>query len=421
MKRLIFLNRFFYPDHSATSQIVSDLSFHLAAAGADVHVITSQQLYDSPRASLTACETVNGVHVHRVATTGFGRRRLWGRGLDYASYYGSMWRCARSLVREGDILVAKTDPPLASIFAMWVARWANARLVNWLQDIYPETAARLGVPFMRGPLGRVLSWLRDCSWRAAHANVAVGDHMAQWVRSRGMPADRVHVIPNWCDDERLFPVAHDKNPLRQEWALDGSFVVGYAGNLGRAHEFETVLAAAERLRESWRNAFLFIGGGHQFDRLAQDVRKRGLDRMFRFIPYQPEERLNNALNAADVHLISLKPELEGLIMPSKFYGIAAVGRPMIAITATSGEVASLVRQHACGLVIEPGDGHALAEALISLREDPLRAAEMGKRARAMLDACFTRKQAFARWQSLLATLTTRDDFSSSRRPFISSG
>jgi glycosyltransferase involved in cell wall biosynthesis len=107
---------------------------------------------------------------------------------------------------------------------------------------------------------------------------------------------------------------------------------------------------------------LFIGGGHQFDRLAQDVRKRGLDRMFRFIPYQPEGRLNNALNAADVHLISLKPELEGLIMPSKFYGIAAVGRPMIAITATSGEIASLVRQHACGLVIEPGDGHALAEA-----------------------------------------------------------
>jgi hypothetical protein len=193
MKRLIFLNRFFYPDHSATSQIVSDLSFHLAAAGADVHVITSQQLYDSPRASLTGCETVNGVHVHRVATTGFGRRRLWGRGLDYASYYGSMWRCARSLVREGDILVAKTDPPLASIFAMWVARRANARLVNWLQDIYPETAARLGVPFMRGPLGRVLSWLRDCSWRAAHANVAVGDHMAQWVlRSRGTPVDRVH-------------------------------------------------------------------------------------------------------------------------------------------------------------------------------------------------------------------------------------
>jgi glycosyltransferase involved in cell wall biosynthesis len=81
----------------------------------------------------------------------------------------------------------------------------------------------------------------------------------------------------------------------------------------------------------------------------------------------------------------------------------------------------LVRQHACGLVIEPGDGHALAEALISLREDPLRAAEIGKRARTMLDACFTRKQAFARWQSLLATLTTRDDFSSSRRPFISSG
>src|SRR5713101_2413901 len=94
MKRLIFLNRFFYPDHSATSQILSDLTFHLAASGADVHVITSQQLYDSPRASLPKNDLVNGVHVHRVVTTGFGRSALAGRALDYASYYGSMWRCA---------------------------------------------------------------------------------------------------------------------------------------------------------------------------------------------------------------------------------------------------------------------------------------------------------------------------------------
>ena len=378
MNRLIFLNRFFYPDHSATSQLLSDLTFHLAASGADVHVITSRQLYDCPRAALAKTDAVNGVHIHRVATTGFGRSALIGRGLDYASYYASMWRCARSLVDRGDVIIAKTDPPLTSVVAMQVAMQRNARLVNWLQDIYPETAVELGVPLMRGPIGAALSRLRDLSLTRAAANVVVGERMAQHVRARGVSPDRVHVIPNWSDDEQLCPIGHDDNPLRREWGLERSFVVGYSGNLGRAHEFATVLSAAQLLRDHPRIVFLFIGGGHQFDQLAQSAEQRGLHRIFRFIPYQPQELLKYSLNVPDVHLISLRPELEGLIVPSKFYGIAAVGRPVISITASDGEIARLVRRHECGLVVEPGNGPGLAETLILLSNCPSRTAADGK-------------------------------------------
>src|SRR5262245_8531409 len=114
--RFIFLNRFFYPDHSATSQLLTDLAFHLAASwpAADVHVITSPQLYDCPRASLPSYETVSRVHIHRVNTTVYGRSGLVGRLIDYGSYYASMWRCARSLAAPGDVVIAKTDPPLTS-------------------------------------------------------------------------------------------------------------------------------------------------------------------------------------------------------------------------------------------------------------------------------------------------------------------
>jgi colanic acid biosynthesis glycosyl transferase WcaI len=406
MNRLIFLNRFFYPDHSATSQLLSDLTFHLAASGADVHVITSRQLYDCPHAALAKTDAVNGVHIHRVATTGFGRSALIGRGLDYASYYASMWRCARSLVDRGDLVIAKTDPPLTSVVAMQVAMHRNARLVNWLQDIYPETAVELGVPLMRGVIGAGLCRLRDLSLTRAVANVVVGEHMAQRVRSRGVSPDRVHVIPNWSDDEQLCPVGHHDNPLRREWGLERSFVVGYAGNLGRAHEFATVLSAAQLLRDHPHIVFLFIGGGHQFDRLARSAEERGLHRIFRFIAYQPQELLKYSLNVPDVHLISLKPELEGLIVPSKFYGIAAVGRPVISITASDGEIARLVRRHECGLVVEPGNGTALAAALDVLSNDRPSVLEMGKRARMMLDDHFARRHAFARWQDLLATMMT---------------
>jgi glycosyltransferase involved in cell wall biosynthesis len=401
MKRLFFLNRYFHPDHSATSQLVSDLAFHLAASGREVNVITSQQRYDDPGSRLPTKETVNGVKVFRVPTTRFGRAALLGRGFDYLSFYASAWRTLRRLVKRDDILVAMTDPPLVSIVAMQAAKHRGAHLVNWLQDIYPEVAVQLGISALRGPIGGGLSYLRDKTLQTAAANVVVGQRMRETIASFGIPTNNVHVIHNWSDDEQIVPVSNADNPLRHEWGLNDKFVVGYSGNLGRAHEFDTVLAAGERLRRDPRIMFVFIGGGHRMDELARIVKTRGLDATFRFIPYQDRMLLKHSLGVPDVHWISLKPSVEGMIVPSKFYGIAAAGRPTIAITARDGEIARLVLEHKCGVVIEPGQGDALADAIARLSTDQKSLAAMGARARAMLDAHFTRRQAFERWRDVL--------------------
>jgi colanic acid biosynthesis glycosyl transferase WcaI len=401
MKRIFFVNRFFYPDHSATSQILSDLAFHLADCGNEICVITSRQRYDAPRVRLPETETIRGIKVHRLSTTRFGRSALLGRGFDYLSFYASMMRCVLALANRGDVLVVKTDPPLLCVPAMLAAKRRSLHLVNWLQDLYPEVAVQLGVPFVGGAAGRALARLRDASLRAAAANVVVGRRMADNVLACGVAPERIHAIANWCDDEEIRPIAPVDNPLRREWGLEDRFVVGYSGNLGRAHDFSTVLAAAERLRNEERILFLFIGGGHKFEELARCVGERGLDRTFRFIPYQERARLKFSLSVADVHWISLKPELEGLIVPSKLYGIAAAGRPIIAITARDGEIARLVREHDCGFVIEPGDAQTLAETLARVLAERDGLAAMGLRARKMLESHFTRRQALQRWRGLL--------------------
>lgn len=404
MARIIFLNRYFYPDHSATSQILTDLAFHLAAAGQDIHVVTSQQIYDDPAARLPPNEVIRGVQVHRVATTRFGRSNLIGRGLDYLSFYWSMWRHLISFAKSDDVLVAKTDPPLLSVLAISAAKRRSAHLVNWVQDLYPEIAIELGVPLLKGPLGSAIAYLRNRSLRLANANVLVGTSMAARVRACGVAQDRIHVIPNWANDEEIVPIPAAENPLRREWQLEDKFVVGYSGNLGRAHEFETILAAAERLREDLRVVFVCIGGGKQFDELAKRVHARKLERTFRFFPYQDRAVLKYSLSVPDVHWISLPPKVEGLIFPSKLYGIIAAGRPVIAVTAPEGEVASLVRQYECGFVIVPGDSDSLYRTILLLADDIQTRNRMGTRARAMLDANFTRQHEFARWQRLLATV-----------------
>lgn len=399
--RIFFVNRFFFPDHSATSQILSDLAFALAASGCTVSVVTSRQRYDKPDASLPGTEKAMGVDIHRVMTTRFGRKGLGGRGVDYLSFYREAHRALHRLVRPGDIVVAKTDPPLLSLIAQRAACRRGAHLVNWLQDLYPEVAIALGVPMIKGPLARTLAYLRDRSLKAAIANVVLEAGMAERVRARGVPSDKVHVIPNWSNDEAIAPVAPADNPLRRAWGLADKFVVGYSGNLGRAHESSTILEASERLRDHSKVAFLMVGGGHGFDQLVQAVKMRGLDHLYCFQPYQHRDALNHSLGVPDLHWISLKPELEGLIVPSKLYGIAAAGRPIIAITAPESDIARLVTQHRCGLVIAPGQSAELADALVRLAADPDGVREMGRSARVMLEASFSRRRALARWIALL--------------------
>jgi glycosyltransferase involved in cell wall biosynthesis len=273
-----------------------------------------------------------------------------------------------------------------------------------LQDIYPETAVALGVPFMRGPLAASLTALRNRSLRQAEATIVVGDLMARKVESLGAPSSRVHVITNWCHDEEIRPVAPSENPLRQAWGLAGQFVLGYSGNLGRAHEFQTVLAAAERLRNEPHFIFLMIGGGKRFEELARAVKRQGLTSSFRFIPYQGQKTLPYSLAVADANWLSLNAKLEGLIVPSKFYGIAAVGKPIIVIADKDGEIARLVEQHGCGIVVAPGDADALVDALRRFSNAPETISEMGRRARAMLDGHFTRQRALQRWSGLLDQL-----------------
>jgi glycosyltransferase involved in cell wall biosynthesis len=404
MRRLIFINRFFAPDHSATSQILSDLAFDLAGAGREIHLVTSRQIYDDPKAALPERQTINGIDVHRVASTGFGRAALIGRSIDYISFYRSVRRCLDDLVRPGDIVIAKTDPPLLSVVARPVVRRNGARLVNWLQDIYPETAVELGVPFMRGPVAASLAALRNATLREAAATVVVGDLMGHKVKALGAPAERIHVIANWCNDEDIRLVANADNPLRRQWGLTDKFVVGYSGNLGRAHEFATVLGAAERLCDEPRVAFLMIGGGKRFDELTAAVQARGLAGAFRFLPYQARTLLSYSLGAADAHWVSLDPRLEGLMVPSKFYGIAAAGKPIVVIGDPNGELAQLVRLNDCGFAIAPGDSKALTATLRQLLNAPRTVSEMGARARQMLDAHFTRRQGLARWRRLLDQL-----------------
>ena len=406
--KIVFVNRFYAPDHSATSQMLTDLAAALAAMGVDVHVVTTRLRYDDAMASLAPRELIDGVAVHRLWTSRFGRNNLLGRTCDYVSFYVTASVALFRLVRPGDIIVAKTDPPLISVPAGWVARIRGALLVNWLQDIFPEVAAELGLKLARGVGGRLLGELRNGSLRNAAANVVLGRLMRERIAALGVEPKKIAVIPNWADGVALQPMTRDANPLRAAWGVSDKFVVGYSGNLGRAHDFATLLGAARALRAEADIAFLVIGDGTQKRALMVAAMEHELPNLV-WKPYQSRELLSQSLGIADVHIVTLRPELEGLVVPSKFYGIAAAARPVIAITARHGEIARLVEEHHCGFVIVPGQAAELATLLRRLSMDLQSLETMGRNARAMLDAHFTRRQAFRRWDDVLGAMDNQLD------------
>ena len=401
-RHIVFVNRFYRPDQSATSQLLTDLAEALAARGHAVTVVCSRQLYGDPATRLAPEEEIAGVRIHRVATTRFGRDRLIGRAIDYASFYAS---CAVALVARlgpGDVLIAKTDPPLLSILAAPIARWKRASLVNWLQDVFPEVASHLGANPLPRPLDGWLRRRRDASLRAARLNVVIGRRMRDRLIGRGVAPEKLVVIDNWADAD-IEPKPATASALRAREGLAGRFVVGYSGNLGRAHDTETLIGAAERLAGDPLVVFLMIGGGAKMGPLRAEVAARGLGN-FRFLPYQPRSELGDSLAAADVHLVSLIPTLEGLIVPSKLYGILAAGRPTVFVGDPDGEIACIIRDADCGVAVGVGDAAGLAAALDGLRKDPARCAAMGERARGAYEEKYAREAAVGRWEGVVGLL-----------------
>lgn len=375
-RRVVFVNRFYWPDEPATAQLLTDLAEGLAAEGWDVSVIASHPGH----AGAPRCERRNGVTIHRVRGPRWGKRSLIGRMADFAAFLvGASWRCLRVLQR-GDTLVTKTDPPLLGVMLWPWARICRARQIHWVQDIYPEVAmavagGRAGRWLLAGLRG-----LRDFTWRHSTACVALGEDMAAFIRTQGVDASRISIIGNWAPTGLASAPADEVAALRRNWGLADKFVIAYSGNLGRVHDLDPVLDLARELRDEPHIAFLFIGGGAQHARLHQRV----LDEQLRNVHFQPaqrRDRLATALGIGDLHLVTLLPSCASLVFPSKLYGVAALGKPILFLGPDESEPARLVREHGMGLACQRETITTLASPLRQLSQNPVALARYGAAAR----------------------------------------
>lgn len=198
--RILLLNQFYVPDVAATGQLLADLAESLVARGHEVHVLCGRSEYGGGRLAVPNEEITNGVRVHRVGTTAFGRQRLVGKAIDYLSFYINAARRALMLPRP-DVCVSLTTPPFISLIGLLLSKLKGTRNVIWMMDVYPDIAAAYDVLPAQGTLYRFLIRVNAVLYRNAAAVVSLGEIMTERLRTSGVPEDKLYTVHNWVPGE----------------------------------------------------------------------------------------------------------------------------------------------------------------------------------------------------------------------------
>jgi len=396
--RLLVLNQYYWPGVEATAQLLTELCEALTE-DLDVKVVTGQLhgQEEQPHRSIR-----NGVEIVRVPSTSFERSKLFARASNYATYLTSA--LLRGLGgRRPDVVLCMTDPPIVANIALVIARRFRVPLVVISQDVFPEIAVQLKrlenpvvMSLLRGLVGLYL--------RRADRIVAIGDTMRRRLEEKGAPAERMLVIPNWIDTKRLGPL--DKsNHWSRSWGVDEKFVVMHSGNVGHAQDLDSLIRAGTFLRDLDDLLIMIIGMGARHSELVALAELHEVDQV-QFLYYQSRAVLPQSLSAADVHVVGLASGLAGYVVPSRLYGILAVGRPLIVAADAESETAQLVADVGCGIVVPPGRPELLARAIRDAHDGKYDLDAMGARGREWVEREADRSVAVSRYRDLLLGLAS---------------
>lgn len=402
--RLLFINQYYWPDHASTAQHLTDLAEHLAENGREVHVLCSQGTYREGSSKAPAYERHNGVHIHRVPATALGRRSTLTRMADYLSFYLRALILSLWLPRF-DVVATLTTPPIIGLVGTLLRKLKGSRHIYWSMDLHPDASLELGRMSRTNPVVAWLCWISNLVYRQADKVVVLGPYMADRIEAKGVRPDRLATIPVWSRRDEVYPLPREGHPLREQLGLVDKFVAMYSGNLGLAHTFDDFLEAARRLRHRDDIVFLYVGDGPRIGevRAARDV--EGLSNI-RMLDYFPREQLHASLSVADVHLISMRREMTGVVVPGKLYGVMASGRPAIFVGPEHCESADTIRNGHCGRTIRLGDTDSLVVALTELAANPEEASRLGQRGRQAFLAHHERGHCCESWQELIAEVVS---------------
>lgn len=366
---ILFINRGYPPEAAPTGRLVQELAEYCDGRDWRISVLS---LTPDPKAAKKAHKAQNKnstIKLYPVKHKGDCRTQ----GDIMSGLFKILMKGL--MIKNHDLVVTLTDPPMLCVCGGLISRFKGSKHIHWVQDLYPDLLPVLGVEMGKSKM-KFFKSLSRRAMKKAHQVVAIGRCMEKYLKHTGVDPWSLKIIPNWASLS-LFETVKIRAPQKDKKSedthnkqSDPKFRILYAGNIGRAHDMESILKTMRALAKTNPEIeFVFVGSGKGHRYVKKQTQKMRLKNA-RFLPHQSENKLKDLLEKGDVHLVSMRNDALGLLVPSKFYSILAVKRPVIFIGPKECENALVIKEHKAGISIPPSDEKALIKAILEFRNNP---------------------------------------------------
>jgi glycosyltransferase involved in cell wall biosynthesis len=444
-KNFLIITQVFSPDPAAVGQYFDEAAQAIAGTGAKVTVLTANRGYDNPDEQFAAKEDRDGIRIRRLPFSSFGKASIPLRIFAQLSFLIQCILRGLFTPKLTDLLVS-TSPPMAAITAVIIGFFRPKLKVHyWVMDINPDQAVILGAFSPKHPLVLALDWLNRRMLKRADNVIALDRFMAERMEAKLTRPEAelrrpITIIPPWPMDDYLETVPHSENQFRKAQGWENKFVVMYSGNHSLVHPLDTILDAAETLKDDPRFVFAFIGGGKGKEIVDARVAQLNVERCslneesaatnnqqpttnnLISLPYQPLDQIRFSLSAADLHIVSLGNDMSGIVHPCKIYGALSIGRPVLTLGPKESYLSDIIKKEvrsqksevsqetdrAIGYAIQHGDvAGAVAALTAAAGQTQQKRAAIGQRAEEVARERFSGEQLVN--QFLETVLNAEDD------------
>lgn len=397
-KNLLIYAHYYYPDVASTGQILTELAEGLNDTFHTTVICTvpsyTGKISQYYRKHKYYYENINGVDVLRIRVPEFRKSFALSRIFNILSYFFSAVFATFRVEHQDYIFTISQPPILGGMLGVIGKHIKKAKLIYNIQDFNPEQV--MAVDFTHNKLVLSIMMLLDkYSCQQANKVIIVGRDMIETLQKRFQKMVPYAYINNWINEKEIYPLPEDNAHVlkfKRKYGLENKFVIMYSGNIGLYYDLFNILKTIEKLKETEDVIFAFIGEGSVLEELRTYKEAHHLSNVV-FIPYQPKSELIYSLNAGDVHFVVNAKGIKGVSVPSKLYGVMAVGKPVLGIMEEGAEARLIVEEAKCGMSVKPGDYSAIEDLIrkyIGLR-DSRELKNMGEMGRKFLTEHLTKE------------------------------
>lgn len=379
-KKLWIVSELYYPELTSTGYIVTQIAEDLSK-DYDINVLCAQPTYSARGMHAPKHEKRNGVKIRRCFSTTLNKDFIVFKLINFITLSITLFANALLRLKKGDIVLVVTNPPLLPFFIAVACNVRRSKCCLLIHDIYPDLLIATGMMDRKSLFFKILTRSTRILYRSVCYVFVIGRDMKEVVlKKNNNCCDKIVVATNWADLDLVKPASREKNVLIQSLGISNKFIVLHAGNMGYPNDIETILSAADLLRENEDVVFLFIGSGARKKMIEDYVLNNKLKNII-ILSNKPRCEQSDFLNACDIAIITLKKNMSGLSVPSRIYNTLASGKPIIAVADRSSELSIVVEEEKIGWTVTPGHSIEIVNAIKMAMMDNDRLYEMGKRSR----------------------------------------